>query len=765
MNDKLNPRAEELNNWFSAMAAVRNGTANVSTTAYQTSPYRRMLNDEEMFYGDVERTGTQLTRNQLEMIEAKYDIPISSKLNYAIVEQVVSFLTGGKPYPRLIGSSENTRSFSQFWEKVFAAWWYEADMNTHYRNTVTQYAALGLGFTEIREDNFYHETTFGITAEHIPWQKVYIDPTCQRRDLSDAEVICICEPMVKMKAEKYFGIKITKDDEDLAASWIDITSGAQDINDPHDTLATYLNATEKGKSKFQRYWMRRFYEQIKTTVYVDENGNVGIKPPRPTMIPNPEKAALAQQLAAMQAQGQEMVKSLEGGQQAAMNAEMDVEQGADPVMAMSAMGEQDAQDQATEQQAQALGQEYQQLAMQYGQMPDEIDAYILETLEGRKVTAREIDKRQEKRIRRTIMLGNRIMEQKVLPIDVFPVVPATMNFYNSFNRTFGLTHYIKDLTKAINKLWAQMVYDMQLNNGRRFLYADGTIVEPTKVEKDFAKPGAWIGYEANPALPDGGRPTPIDGAPLSPAISQAIVLLTQMIEQTTGIGELQQGQVSNATPDTFGGIQTMQTFGTQRIKLYARDLEDYLERLTYVVIQMLQKYMPREKAIMYFDDNGDSQELAIMEDQEDTQFKVRVNIQSNLPTQRAMAAQILGIVSGQTKNPHVADLLTKETLKYLDLPEADKVAEQIDTVKMMGDQLQQMQQQIETLTKEKSQVEQQLMQKDLEMTKAKAAMEIEGAKDLKIQAIELADDAQELAFKGGNVGKDAARVTSDDSIT
>ena len=103
----------------------------------------------------------------------------------------------------------------------------------------------------------------------------------------------------------------------------------------------------------------------------------------------------------------------------------------------------------------------------------------------------------------------------------------------------------------------------------------------------------------------------------------------------------------------------------------------------------------------------------MLEGGEDLKFKVRVNIANNLPTARQMAAQLIATISGQTSNPHVADLLTQYALKIMDIPEADKMLQDMDVVKNLEAQLGQMQQQLEEQTNRNKALENQNIQQSM----------------------------------------------------
>jgi hypothetical protein len=225
-------------------------------------------------------------------------------------------------------------------------------------------------------------------------------------------------------------------------------------------------------------------------------------------------------------------------------------------------------------------------------MPEEISAYTMTTIGDQEAIIRTYSRHSRKAIKRWLLVNDRVIEDQVIPCDEYPIVPFTFSVANRPDRVYGIMHYIKDISKALNKFWSLMIYDMQTSTFRKVFYPKGALVDPAKAEKDWARPMAFIEYNVNPDIPDGGRPFITEPGALSPAIEKVLGMLQNLLEYITGISSLMQGQATSATPDTFGGIQTMQTFGTQRVKLYSRWLEHSIERISYVLVSYLQAYAP-----------------------------------------------------------------------------------------------------------------------------------------------------------------------------
>lgn len=728
----LSDQMRNLNDWFRMMFSE------------QSKVYRELVGDEEMYFSDVEGTRTQFTKNQLSAVKEKYDIPLSTKISWAIIEQCVSFLTGAKPYPRLIAPTMSQQEWTITYEKLVNATWAESGANDELRHTIQDGLVVGRGWIRVRENNFYTESTFNVIVEYVDWRRVYVDPHSVKPDYSDAEWMCYADYIPRGKAEKIYGLTISDEEADYWGEWGD-NIGVETIGD----LFPYYSS---GKTeRYKKYvWVREFFNKKDISVYVSENGDVAKTKPRPKEIPNPDKAALGQQIEQMRMQLQQATAQLEdmagAAEQAVQTTTLPGQGGDDSMNDM--VGANRDYEQASSAVSQQV-QQFQALQQQYATMPDTVVAYDFETITGEQLVVREISKTTKKLITRYLCIGNRIVEQSVLPTDEYPLIPFTISQARKPNKVYGMMHYIKDLVKALNKFWALMIYDMQVNASRKVLSPKGAIIDKTQAEQDWSRPDAWIEYEPDSNLPNGGKPEVIPPAPLNPALVQMVQMLQQMIEYITGISTVVMGQATPATPDSFGGIQTLQTFGTQRIKLYARSLETTIEKLVYVMVCYLQAYAPKDKVLTYLDDDGNQEELMVMSVNEDLRFKVKVNMASNLPTQRHMAAQLLGVISGQTKNPHVADLLTQYALEFSDMPESKKMRQELDVVKQQASQLEQLGSQAQDMQAENNQLKQQLFQKDLEMQKQIQEMKLQLEAKLQTQAIRQAATEEQVQQQMG----------------
>lgn len=681
----------------------------------------------DFYHNDVEGTLSQLTDYQKSFITNSYNIPISTKITYPIIEQMLSFLTGSKPFPRLISSDDKTKEFTETMTKAFYGVWYESKADNELKLAIQDALVTGSGFIRTRKNNFFEESTFNTLVERVPWWSVFVDPQSIEADFSDAEFIAVARVLTKKKAEKEYGIKIENIEGQEYPS--NLFSRMSNIE-----LKEYWGINgSRGREDENWVVVIEMFEKVNNNVYISDNGEVGNEKPKPIEIANPEKIKVGQQLQALLQAYEQLKVSVASASQDTEKLE---EQ--EHFNDVSDYNETVETQQATDQQAKQQLQQLQQLQKQildvqvrYAQLPEKIPAYKMINIREEEIVTLDFEVIKKKQIKCTLLVNEKIVEKYVLATTKYPIHHIYIDHNGSPNKTYGIVHKIKDMVMAMNKLWSAMLYDVMSNNNRKVMYPEGSIAENSDIERKWNTPGGvFIKYIPDPSDKNGGMPTVIEPSPLNSTYPVLLQSLQQLIEYVTGIQGVMMGDNTGGSR-TFGGIQSLQNFGTQRIKLYARNIENVLTDLAFNIVTHLQQYAPKDKVLLYFDDNQDMQEIKMLSDFRDIEFKVRVDITNSLPTQRQAAVQLLGMIAQTTSDPQIAKLYTEMMLKYMDMPESNEVLEKVNIITQMQQQLAQLQGQLQ-----QTQGLNEALQHN--MNEMKASKEIEEAKQKAMAKIQTA---------------------------
>jgi hypothetical protein len=557
---------------------------------------------EEYFYGNVEGTLTQFTKEQQQKISKDYDIPVSINVLYPVIEQVLAFLTGNKPSIRVLPVGEADKNIAYKLNEIWTAVWYRSYGNNKMRESLKESLVTGSGYLLVEPASFYHRSPLDVIISHLPWKYVYVDPNAHEWDYSDAEYILISKSISKDKCLREFSTYgITEDDLKPGAEF-QSGSGYQEISSPEVVL----------NDLYEKEFIKKGF--------LGKDGKV-TKQPR-----------------------------------------------------------------------------------YKGQRPLVPDVYIKRTL---------------------LVNDKKVIWSGYLPVNEYPVIhlPCTFHANGVDLKTYGLVHYLIDSNISINKSVAHMILNAQLHGNIKMIAPKG-IIDPDEFYKWAANPKMLLEYDDHFESPGAGKPERLTPFPLPNAHYTLFQELIKMIEYISGVYAIIQGNPAGA-PETFGGTQSLQAFGTQRIKMRASMLDLSLSKLCHCVINYIVFYSPPDKIFRYVNDSLTSMESNPQTGQmEQVQTKANepwreVSIEGradisdydvvalpnpSTPTSRLLASHLLGIIAGQTRDPNVASLLTQYSLKLLDIPEADEIVEKVDTIKALQQQLQQMQQALQQISEQAQQL-------------------------------------------------------------
>lgn len=645
---------------------------------------------EEFYFNDVQDTKSQLTRKQMDTVVSTYNIPISTKLTYPIVEQILAFLTSMKPFPKIVGAKEEFQDVIFGLGEAYAATWYECHAYQEIRLALRDMLLVGLGAIQVRNNAFYNESTFNTIIEYVHWKHIVIDPNARKEDMSDAEYMMLVDVLPKAKAEKIYDIKLRYED---CIDDMNMDLSASDFGGVSEYYDEHANDDEDYQRSRKSVRVLNHFAKEEVNLYLSDQGDLSSIKPTPSEIPNPEYSKLEEQINAISTEQEQSKSDGKELQQSSENAIALGQTNGTPQQNIDNAKDIAATDQmqvVAKDQAKQINGQLKQLQQQLATTPKTIDGYMFKLNDESSYPCENYDRVVRKQIKRTLIVGKQLVEKEVLPIEKYPIIFFTFNHIQSPNKTYGVPHYIQDLVRAQNKYWSMLLHDMQTNGHRKVIYFENTVSNPSSVESRWATPGAWIGIKGDPSLPDGGRPTVVEPSATNTAIQFILQSFKDMIEYVVGLFSINQGDPSQA-PQTFGATMNIQSFGNQRVKLYTRNMERSLEDLAYVSCCMLNAYAPKDKVLKYINPDGNPQDIKLISSNEDLQFKVRVDITNTMPTQRQMFAQLLSNVIAQTRNQGMSDLLTETMLKVLDMPEAIEVSKKIDVVQNLQNQVQGMQ--------------------------------------------------------------------------
>lgn len=388
-------------------------------------------------------------------------------------------------------------------------------------------------------------------------------------------------------------------------------------------------------------------------------------------------------------------------------------------------------------------------------------------------------------IQRTLKVGNLIKYRDIMPITRYPLIPYVAG-HNDTPFTYGIMHHIADIMHALNKILAITIENAQRGSNVGTWAPEGSIANEDEFEYTSSVPGGVSYYIPDPSLPNAGRPEPKVPAQLSNAWFTLFEQLVKLMEYITGIFDIMQGSAQNA-PETATAHTQLTNFGTQRVKMQARNLDWSNEELLNLMIEFIQAYAPPGNLMRYLADSEALMEIrtnvagTVQQSEQGTQFieqegasqmatlinnmttdkvqailgdikvgEYRAAYRSGdkLPTTKLMALEIIKSVMGRMSSDATSIALMKMALNLMDYPEIDKLLRETDIIEQLQQQVEMLTQQNQDLQKvaQKSQGEAQSAKEQVMETEVGAELQkIKAKTDAALAQIKAAQQAGQRA--------------------
>lgn len=363
----------------------------------------------------------------------------------------------------------------------------------------------------------------------------------------------------------------------------------------------------------------------------------------------------------------------------------------------------------------------------------------------------KIDLREMKdlAIHRAISVGNLDIDHRLMNIRDYPIVSFIDEVGDTFKDCVGESEFVEGIQRAVNKSYSLMLHNAMLQGNFRVMGPSSAVKDRVQFQKTAAIPGAYLPYEADPQLPNGGKPEIMQSGSLPNGFYGLSNDLIQKAQFETNVYDTQLGNAKGA-PETFSTLNSLQEFGAQPIKELARRMDVQVGKLGEVVIQFIQNYTDKNELLQFIDlETGEMatpmtqnaqtgereqiilnqvvvKEAVVSEIKNNTRvgkFVVRIMSQPNLGTDRlAKAAFIRDMLMNKAipATPTILGML----LKYMEFPGHEKIIADLQREQDAAAQAQQLQAQLKDASEMITMLQNQLVDagKKVELSKFKTEL-------------------------------------------
>jgi hypothetical protein len=334
----------------------------------------------------------------------------------------------------------------------------------------------------------------------------------------------------------------------------------------------------------------------------------------------------------------------------------------------------------------------------------------------------------------------------VYPISRYCIIPIQYDHRDN-PYPYSLMWYLYPLQRALNKFIMSSILNMSLMNTLRVMAEEGSIINGKDWVTSASQPGVILKYK----LPIPGysqKPDVIEPKPFNETWLVMPRFLVSMMEYVTGIYSTLQGNPQGA-PDVFSTVASLQSAGGQKIRRRLNDVDASLSVLGEVCGEFYKEYAPFNGFSTHYDPVKQKEELikynvlemkttpSEKEGGEPTTNlvvkpetnlrrgfrKVRFTTISSSGYEAATEAAMLTTLATQLKVPGLVPAI----LERIGIQGMDKILDNVDNVKQLEGQNEELQQAVKKLNSINDQRSSQIFQlvKTLEGAKAKGAFDAE----------------------------------------
>jgi len=304
---------------------------------------------------------------------------------------------------------------------------------------------------------------------------------------------------------------------------------------------------------------------------------------------------------------------------------------------------------------------------------------------------------QVKRVHQCVIIGDKKLYSRVLPIETYPIVP----FVNIHTRTpypVSDVSLIKGMQQYINKTRSLIIAHATTSTNTKILVPAGS-VDMADFEEKWAQPGVAIEVDM-----DAGAPMPVQPQPLPNELYKNEADAKNDIDHQLGLYEMMMGN-AGAAPQTYKATISLDEFGQRKIKSKLADIEASLTRVGQVAIPLMQQLYTTEKIFRVVQPNNSMTEYAInkkLYDDKTGEIKIFNNIAvgkydvvvvagSTLPTNRYAELEFY-------MDAYQKGLIDREeVLKKTEVFDIEGVLERTDTIGKLQQQITQSQEMVKQL--------------------------------------------------------------------
>lgn len=553
-----------------------------------------------------------------------------------VIEMMKFFATANTPRWQAVGAEGSDADVAAVHADIADYCWYNSNGDSIYAQIIQDALVKGIGYMQIDVDPDQDRGLGEVVFKRIEPFDVYTDPTSRDFLFRDSSYIIIRkdlprEQLIRLFPEKKRQIKSANSDYAGESDYSGRDALETKLIFPADSSDAY---TKEGEEDLVLNYYECYSKEKITYMNIFVN-----TPPGPTEMEEIKKQVEvelkdfeAEMMVRVEEKSLQLSDSVQKGEIIEERAQLELER-----------AQREAQESIEQQKLVLMSkiQEAQSRIENYAITEIEYDIMMKNQIIADTVV--DAIKFYDTKIKLTIVAGDKLLYDEMLPIKEYPIVPFVYQ-YTGTPYPISAVYPLVGKQQELNKAHQILIHNANLASNLRWMYEEGSVPEE-EWERYSSAPGALLKYRQGFT-----PPTPVQPMPLNNAFYSITQNARSDMEYVAGIYSSMQGD-TGASPETYRGLLQMDEYGTRRIKAWMQNIvEPSLEHLgmifkdwaqdTYLAHKVFRIVQPNnideekivEINVPIFDDLGNS--VKKWNDYATARFDVRIIGGSTLPLNR-----------------------------------------------------------------------------------------------------------------------------------
>jgi len=249
---------------------------------------------KEYYYQDVEDTGTNYTRSQVDTINDTTGITVSINVIYPNVNQKLAMLVQTRPGFKVVSTDGRFKDEAFVLDKMKHGIMLQSKSILQNEEWIKEALITGIGLQSTMESDFYRPGQFNTLLKYIPNELCLLDPNCTDRTLEDMEGYWLEQELTLPKAIHLYKdiVDQLRDDSNNPVDWaVFTTDSANSMVDEKFRVVTDNYSTR------DKVRARKYFEKVFSTMYLIEGMDGNIQRVFKENLPEEQHAILADAIA------------------------------------------------------------------------------------------------------------------------------------------------------------------------------------------------------------------------------------------------------------------------------------------------------------------------------------------------------------------------------------------------------------------------------------------------------------------------------------